>query len=284
MERLKSIVPVEFLSEFLNVSRCGFYNWLKLKFLKTKSQKDELKNKIKEIFDLSKQTYGSPRIYQELKSKGIDVSVNTVALYMSEMGLDARLKKKFRVITTNSNHSYKIAPRLFKTEDLSTMPTGPYQILAGDVTYLRLGFRHYYLAVVIDLYNREVVGWSMKDHMKSDLVIDALKASFLNWDKNTKIIFHSDRGVQYASNAFRDLIKKSEVLPSMSRRGNCYDNAYVESFFATLKKEKICRSKYNTEDQLRQIVFEYIETWYNNNRRHSSLGYVSPRQFKLNNC
>ncbi len=200
---------------------------------------------------------------------------------MSEMSLDARLKKKFRVKTTDSNHNYPIAKREFKTEVLGTMPRGPYEVLAGDITYLKLGTKHYFLAVVIDLYNREVVGWSMKDHMKSDLVIDALKASFLNWDKKTKIIFHSDRGVQYASRAFRDLIEENEVLPSMSRKGNCYDNAFVGSFFASLKKECVYRKKYGTEQQLRKIVFEYIETWYNTKRRHSSLGYKSPRQFKL---
>ncbi len=222
---------------------------------------------------MSKDTYGSPRIYEELKSLGYTVSLNTVAKHMSELELDARLKKRFRVSTTDSNHSFPIAKRQFKTEDLSTMPKGPYEVLAGDITYLKLGSGHYYLAVVIDLYNREVIGWSMKDHLKSDLVIDALKSSFLNWNKKTKIIFHSDRGVQYASNASRDFIEENEVLPSMSRKGNCYDNPYVESFFASLKKECVYRKKYNTEQQLRQIIFEYIETWYNTKRRHSSLGY-----------
>jgi putative transposase len=283
MKSLNSSIPVYFLAHYFNVSRGGYYKWLKQQEPKSLTTKSNIQIEIKRIFELSKDTYGSPRIYEELKDLGYLVSLNTVAKYMKELGLDARLKKRFRVQTTDSNHNGPIAPRLVKTEDKATMPLAPYQVLAGDVTYLKLGFTHYYLAVVIDLYSREVVGWSMSDSLKSDIVINALKASFLNWSKDTKIIFHSDRGVQYASKAFRDLIEENEVLPSMSRRGNCYDNAYVESFFATLKKEKIYRSKYNTEDQLRQIVFEYIETWYNTKRRHSSLGYVSPRQFNKTN-
>jgi putative transposase len=280
MERLKSKISISFLSSYFEVSKSGFYKWINSFCSKTKIIKDKVCDQIKSIFHMSKNTYGSPRIFEELKDQGMATSQNTVAKYMKELNLDARLKKRFRVLTTDSNHNHPIAPRRFKTEDLETMPNKPYEVLAGDITYLKLGFKHYYLAVVMDLYSREIIGWSMNDSLESKIVIDAMKASFLNWDKNTKIIFHSDRGVQYASNAFRNLIEEHEILPSMSRSGNCYDNAYVESFFASLKKERIYRIKYNTEDQLRQIVFEYIETWYNTKRRRSSLGYKSPRQFK----
>jgi len=280
MERLKSKVSILFLCSYFEVSKSGFYKWLNLSLSKVKSAKDKVCEKIKSIFQMSKNTYGSPRVFEELKDQGVHLSENTVAKYMHELGLDARLKKRFRVLTTDSNHDHPIAPRRFKTEDVEAMPNRPYEVLAGDITYLKLGFKHYYLAVVMDLYSREIIGWSMSDSLESKIVIDAMKASFLNWNKETKIIFHSDRGKQYASNAFRNLIEEHEVLPSMSRKGNCYDNAYVESFFASLKKERIYRSKYNTEDQLKRIVFEYIETWYNTKRRHSSLGYRSPRQFK----
>ncbi len=280
MERLKSKVSISFLSSYFEVSKSGFYKWLNSSVLKSISIKNDICEKIRSIFKTSNNTYGSPRVYVELKSQGLLASQNTVAKYMKELSLDARLKKRFRILTTNSNHNHPIAPRRFKTEDTSTMPKKPFEVLAGDITYLKLGFKHYYLAVVMDLYNREVVGWSISESLDSKVVIDAMKASFLNWDKKTKIIFHSDRGAQYASNAFRNYIEEHEVLPSMSRRGNCYDNAYVESFFASLKKEKMYRTKYNTEDQLRQMVFEYIETWYNTKRRHSSLDYKSPRQFK----
>ncbi len=280
MERLKSKVSILFLSSYFEVSKSGFYKWLNSGLSKAKIIRNEVCDKIKSVFEMSKNTYGSPRVFEELKDQGVSTSQNTVAKYMKELGLDARLKKRFRVLTTDSNHDHPVAPRLFKTEDLEAMPSRTYEVLAGDITYLKLGFKHYYLAVVMDLYSREIIGWSMSASLESKIVIDAMKASFLNWNKETKIIFHSDRGKQYASNAFRDLIEEHEILPSMSRKGNCYDNAYVESFFASLKKERIYRSKYNTEDQLKRIVFEYIETWYNTRRRHSSLGYKSPRQFK----
>ena len=218
-------------------------------------------------------------MYQELKAIGLQVSENTVAKYMAEMDLDARLKKKFRVLTTDSNHSSPIAERLLKFEDHQTLPTEPGQVLAGDITYLKLGSGFLYLAVVIDLHTRAVAGWSMHRTLQTKLVLDALAAAMANVGPDAKVIFHSDRGSQYASEAYRNFCSSRGVLPSMSRRGNCYDNAYVESWFAGFKKEWLYRRSYSTEAQLRGIVFNYIEVWYNRKRRHSSLGYVSPAQF-----
>jgi transposase InsO family protein len=192
---------------------------------------------IEEIFKESKSTYGSPRIYQELISKGIYISENTVAKYMAELNFKASQKRQFKVQTTDSNHVDPIAPRLFKVESEHALPTGPGQVLVGDITYLRVG-------------------------------------------PNAQIIFLSDRGAQYASEAYRNFLKNKNITPSMSRRGNCYDNAYVESWFASLKKEWIYRHKYSTEAELRELVFEYIETWYNKRRRHSSLGYLSPEMYQ----
>jgi len=209
------------------------------------------------------------------------VSENTVAKYMREMGLDARLKQKFRVLTTDSNHSGPIAPRRFKSEE--QLPCRPYEVLAGDITYLRINDTFLYLAVVMDLYNREIVGWSMSRSLKSKIVVDAMKMAVANCTPETKMVFHSDRGSQYASKVFIDLLSNQSVLPSMSRRGNCYDNCYVESWFSSLKKEWVYRRSYSSEDELRASVFEYIETWYNNKRRHSSLGNVSPLEYKRNN-
>ena len=217
---------------------------------------------------------------KELNSLGVVICENTVAKYMKEMGLDARLKKKFRVVTTDSSHKNPIADRLFKFEDHHTMPTGPGQVLAGDITYLKLGHGFLYLAVVLDIYTREIVGWSMQRSMKTKLILDALAAAMVKVGPDAEIIFHSDRGSQYASEAYRNFCKPRGVIPSMSRRGNCYDNAYVESWFASLKKERVYRRKYNTESELRAAVFDYIEVWYNRKRRHSALGYLSPLEYK----
>jgi len=186
-------------------------------------------------------------------------------------------------MTTDSNHSHPIAPRLFKTGSEETLPTKPDEVLAGDITYLRLGKDFIYLAVVLDIFTREVVGWSMSDSLETKVILDAMEMAMKKVTSGAEIIFHSDRGSQYASDAYRKLLKSKDVKPSMSRRGNCYDNAYVESWFSSLKKEWIYRSSYSTEQELRTLVFEYIETWYNKKRKHSSLGYLSPEMYRKKN-
>jgi transposase InsO family protein len=278
---LSDKIPVCFLCNYFSVSPSSYYFWLKEINVSTFKYKETLCLEIKNIFLLSKKTYGSPRVYQELKSKSFKISENTVAKYMAEMNLDARQKKRFKVKTTDSNHSDPIAPRLVKTEEEQTLPTKAGEILAGDITYLRLNNKFIYLAVVIDLFNREVVGWSMGNTLETSLVLNALSAAMMKMGSDAQIIFHSDRGSQYASEAYRNFLKDNNVLPSMSRRGNCYDNAYVESWFASLKKEWIYRSSYSTEQELKALVFEYIEVWYNKKRKHSSLGYLSPVEYKL---
>ena len=169
---------------------------------------------------MSKKTYGSPRIYNELKSLGVLVSENTVAKYMAELGLDARLKKKYSIKTTDSNHKNPIAPRLFKVEEEHSLPKEPGKLLAGDITYLRLGYTFIYLAVVIDLYNREVVGWSMGSSLETSLVLNALDSAMKVVGPDAEVIFHSDRGCQYASKAYRNFLKNKNIKPSMSRKGN----------------------------------------------------------------
>jgi transposase InsO family protein len=275
-------VPLSFICTHFGASRSGYYEWLGRIETATFVKKQEICTSINRIFADSHGTYGSPRVYQELKALGFQVSENTVAKYMVEMNLDARLKKKFRVLTTDSNHSSPIAERLLKVEDHQTLPTEPGQVLAGDITYLELGSGFLYLAVVIDLYTREVVGWSMQRTLQTKLVLDALQAAMAKVGPDAEVIFHSDRGSQYASEAYRNFCSSRGVLPSMSRRGNCYDNAYVESWFSGFKKEWLYRRSYSTEAELKAIVFDYIEVWYNRKRRHSSLGYVSPAQFVQN--
>lgn len=275
-------IPIRFLCRHFGVSPSGFYHWKKrhsgIRFV----NKNALCEKIKTIFNESKKTYGSPRVYDSLKDEGISISENTVAKYMRELGLDARLKKKYRVQTTDSNHDDPIAPRLFKVEDESPLPSAPGKLLAGDITYLRLGKSFLYLSVVIDLFNREVIGWSMGRSLETKLVLDSLDMAMRKVGPGAEVIFHSDRGSQYASEAYRKMLKNNDVRPSMSRKGNCYDNAYVESWFGSLKKEWIYRRSYSTEQELRSLVFEYIEIWYNKKRKHSSLGNRSPGEYKLN--
>lgn len=275
-------IPVGFICEHFGVSRSGFYDWQRRSEPTRFTKKHDICEAIKKIFLENHKTYGSPRVYEELKTLGFHVSENTVAKYMRELGLDARLKKKFRVVTTDSNHSSPIADRLLKVEDHQTLPKAPGEVLAGDITYIKLGSSFLYLAVVIDLYTRAVVGWSMQRSLHTGLVLDALAAAMATVGPDAQVIFHSDRGSQYASEAYRNFCNSNGVLPSMSRRGNCYDNAYVESWFGGFKKEWLYRRLYSTESELRAIVFDYIEVWYNRKRRHSALGYVSPMQFENN--
>lgn len=281
MKLLKDSVPISFSAKYLGLSRSSYYHWAQGKVTVTLKSKAKICSLIRQIFANSKGTYGSPRVFYELKKQSVRVSENTVAKYMQEMGLDARLKKRFKVMTTDSNHNNPIAPRLFKTEEEQCLPSSPGEVLAGDITYLKMSKKFIYLAVVLDLYNREVVGWSMGDTLEEKLVSDALKNAMIRTPKDVRIIFHSDRGSQYASHAYRELLLNKGILPSMSRRGNCYDNAYVESWFASLKKEWIYRHDVQTADQMRGLVFEYIETWYNTRRQHSALEYLSPREYKL---
>ncbi len=278
---LKSTVPISFSCRYFGVSRSSYYHWIKDNELPSLKTKEQILKAIKKSFETSKETYGSPRVYLDLIEQGFQVSENTVAKYMRELGLDARLKKKFKVQTTDSNHSDPIAPRLFKVEDDNMLPSHPGEILAGDITYLRIGNTFIYLAVVMDLFNREIVGWSISESLERQIVIDALDMAMRKVGPNAEVIFHSDRGSQYASEAYRKMLKAHNAKPSMSRKGNCYDNAYVESWFGSFKKEWLYRRTYSTQAQLKQIVFEYIEVWYNRQRKHSALDNMSPINYKL---
>ena len=282
IKRLKSSIPVQFLCQYFSVSRSYFYSWLNGEETSRQRSKREICKAIEKSFKASRKTYGSPRVFEDLIEWGFEVCENTVAKYMREMGLDARLKKKFKVVTTDSKHNHPIAPRPFETENHEP-PKKPGQVLAGDITYLRLGKTFIYLAVVLDLFNREVVGWSMSWSLEKKIVLDALDMAMRKVGPDAEIIFHSDRGSQYASEAYRKMLKNKNIKPSMSRRGNCYDNAYVESWFSSLKKEWIYRSQYNTAAELRTLVFEYIETWYNKKRKHSALGNMSPEMYREKN-
>lgn len=285
IKSLKPHIPYEFLFYYFGVSSSGYFDWKKRKDVSHLTKKSKVQDQIKDIFEESKGTYGSPRIHAELTERGVQVSENTIAKYMNELGLNADRKPKYKVMTTDSDHSNPIADRVFKAEEENSIPTAPGKVLAGDITYLKLSkYHHIYLAVVIDLFNREVVGWAIGQSLETILISKALESAMYVVGADAEVIFHSDRGVQYASEAYRKLLKNNGITPSMSRKGNCYDNSYVESFFASLKKEWIYRIDYQTEEELRKLVFEYIEIWYNRKRKHSSLGFLSPVNYKKLNC
>jgi len=279
MKMLDKKVPVVFMCHHFDVSKSGYYAWLKKRPALREIKQTFLSAEIKRLFENSKKTYGSPRIFHELFRKGVSCSENTVAKMMNKLGLTADLKKKFKVMTTDSNHANPIAPRVFKVED--EIAKSPKEIWAMDITYLPLDNKFLYLSVVLDIGTRKVVGWSITETLETTGVLKAIEMAFIHEGDKGGIICHSDRGVQYASKLYRDFLEDKSAIPSMSRKGNCYDNAFVESFFKTLKNELLWRNKFNSEKELRSAIFEYIEIWYNRKRLHSSLGYLSPMEYEL---
>lgn len=264
----------------LNISRNSYYEWLKSKEkLKIKSRKENLKEKILNIFNESKQTYGSPRITQKLKGENINVSRSYVARLMKEEGIEARKRKKYK-ITTDSSHKYKIEDnkldRNFNVNELG-------KFWVSDITYIELKDDWVYLTVIIDLADRKVVGWSLSEDMTYE---NTVQRAWLNARSNREIVkgfmFHSDRGVQYACNDFRNIfLYSSKLEQSMSRKGNCWDNAVAESFFKTLKVELIYRYKFQSFYTLYNAIYEYIDIWYNTKRIHSSIDYMTPLQREI---
>ena len=261
----------------LNVTESGYYMWLKRPPSKREQENMNLLKRIKEIHELTDQTYGSPRITDALREEGFTVSRPRVARLMKKYDIQAQTKRKFKV-TTDSDHSFPISPNLLARK-FSADCFGA--VWTSDITYIRTGEGWLYLTVVMDLFNREIIGWAMSDRLKaSETTIPALGAACMRNCPLPGLIFHSDRGGQYACENFRELISNNEITQSMSGTGNCYDNAVTESFFATLKKELVYRRRYKTRWQARQSIFQYIETFYNRIRKHSTLGNMSPIQFK----
>lgn len=263
----------------LNVSRSAYYNWLK-GGLSARAAKDKiLKENIIEIFEMSKHTYGSPRVTEELKRRGQHVSRPKVARFMKQMGIRSKVKKKYKT-TTDSNHKYPIAPNLVKR---NFNPDRLNQTWVSDITYIRTGQGWLYLTTVIDLFDRQIIGWSLSNTMHtSKTIIPAWEMAVKKRNITKPLLFHSDRGVQYACTQFSSILAKLPfVKQSMSRKGNCWDNAVAESFFKTLKAELVFHCKYETIKEAELSVFEYIEIWYNRYRLHSSLGYLTPVEYEL---
>ncbi len=231
----------------------------------------------KDIFIESRETYGSYRIYLELSAQGICCGRKRIARLLQEHNLEPKTARPFKVVTTGSNHHLPVAPN--RLNQLFTADR-PDQIWLSDITYVHTAQGWLYLAVVLDLYSRRIVGWAMKDSLHRQLVIDALQMALTARQPPPGLLHHSDRGSQYASDDYQALLTKNQMVVSMSRKGNCYDNAPVESFFGTLKTELVFHQQYLTRAEARQDIFEYIEVFYNRFRRHSALGYKSPVNYE----
>lgn len=263
---------VEKMCRVLSVSTSGYYKWRKLRDVKQR-HKSDLENLIKYEFERSRCTYGSPRIAEQLNEQKYTCSKSTVARYMSRMNVAARRKKKFKV-TTDSNHQYRIFDNLLN-RDFDVEQPG--KVWVSDITYIRVASYWMYLTVVIDLADRMVVGWSLsKDMSATNTVIKAFVNACLLRQPMEGFMFHSDRGIQYACDDFTKLISKTNGIQSMSRKGNCWDNAVAESFFKTLKIESIYNHKILNESQAYSIIFDYIDGWYNTIRKHSALNGLAP--------
>ena len=263
----------------LGVSRSGFYAWLSREPSAAEIRREELTEEVKEIHAEVKGRYGSPRIHAELVSRGHECGVNFVAEVMREAGIAAKTRRKFRQ-TTDSNHTLPVAENVL---DRDFNPEEPNTSWVADVTYIPTREGWLYLAVVEDLFSRKVVGWSMDRTMTSRLVVDALEMALarrLKGSSSLELVAHSDRGSQYASEHYRRRLAEERITCSMSRRGNCWDNAAMESFFASLKKELVHDEDYATREEAKASIFEYIEAFYNRVRRHSSLGYVAPDEYE----
>lgn len=266
------------MCQILKVSRSGYYKWKNRNPSKKSISNEELLEKIKKIYELNEGNYGSPRIARDLKADGIKCSKNRVAQIMRKNGIVSKTAKKFKV-TTDSDHDRPVAPNILGVGNAEKITT-PNQAWRSDITYIWTKAGWLYLAIIIDVFTRGIIGWSMSKYIKKQLVIDALLMAIFRKNPGKGVIFHSDRGSQYASKEVVELLKNNGFIQSMSGKGNCYDNAMAESFFHTLKVEKVYWEKYETREQAILSVYNYIELYYNVKRRHSSIDYMSPKNFE----
>ena len=267
--------------EAVEASRSGYYDWRGRSPSERATENRRLVEDIKRVHTKSRDLYGSPRVTEALKNEGQSCNEKRVARLMAENQIKSKTHKKFKVCTTNSNHDFPIAPRVCKTEDVPVAVMAADQVWVSDITYIETAEGWLYLAIFLDLFTRKIVGLSLANHMRSEMVIEALQMGInrQNVEPGTLII-HSDRGVQYAAKEFRDKLYDEDFIASMSRRGNCWDNAFAESFFRTLKVELVYLKKYATRAEAAAEIFEYIEVFYNRERLHSSIGYITPIQFE----
>jgi len=276
IETHKGIWPVHLMCDVLNVSRSGYYGWRGRAPGQRAPANAELEQRIVELFHRHRQRYGAPRITDDLREAGFSCSENRVARRMQALGLKAVQAKPYKV-TTDSTHKRAVAPDLIE-QDFGA--DGLNQKWVSDISYVRTDEGWLYLAVVMDLYSRAIIGWAMRPRMTQHLVCDALTMALFRRRFPKGTIIHSDRGSQYCSKRYQRLIRSNGLRCSMGRKGNCYDNAAMESFFHTLKVELIHREHYTTRREAKSHIFEYIETYYNRKRKHSAIGYRIPILFE----
>jgi putative transposase len=269
---------VEKMCKALNIKRGAYYSWTKREKSTRKREDDILAIEIKRVHKESGGTYGIRRIKAQLDKDGIHCGKNRVSRLMKENNVESRLKRKFKA-TTYSDHNFSVAPNLLQQKFTITEPN---KVYVGDITYIGTDEGWLYLATVLDLFNREIVGWSIDSTMTRKLVIDAFNTAINKENPEPGLIFHSDRGVQYASYDYQDLIRENGFIQSMSAKGCCYDNACAESFFSSLKKDRIYGRKFKTRAEAKSVIVEYIELFYNSRRLHSKLNYNSPKEYKRN--
>jgi putative transposase len=274
------LFSIEKMCCILEVGPSGYYKWKSKPICNRLLLKEKTKQQITSIYFASKQRYGSPRITVELNVLGYKISRITVAKYMQELGLRSKLSKKFKV-TTNSKHNYLVVENVLDRNFIISQPS---KVWVSDITYIQTKEGFLYLTTIIDLYDRKIIGWSLSNGMSTEETsLAAWKMAVKNRKVTKGLIFHSDRGVQYVSKKFAKTIESYGVIRSMSRKGNCWDNAVAESFFKSLKTELIYGNKLITKEKMEMDIFEYIEIWYNKKRRHSTLNYKTIEEFNNQN-
>jgi putative transposase len=271
-----SALRVKKMCQALRVSRSGYYDWLNRGQSRRDRSNQVLLEQIKRVFADSYRTYGSPRITAELRANGEGCNKKRVARLMRINGIVAKTKRRFKV-TTDSGHNKPVAANLVNQQFVAGAAN---QLWSSDITYIWTKEGWLYLSVVLDVYSRRIVGWSMKRRLTKELVLEAVNQALKHRDPGSDMIFHSDQGSQYASDKFRKLLNDHDIKASMSGRGNCYDNAITETFFHTLKTELVYFENYQTREEARLSIFEYIEVFYNRKRRHSAIGYKNPFDFE----
>jgi putative transposase len=276
---MKNEHPIKAMCEVLEVSRSGYYQWQSEQTSARARQTEEIKVKIARVHEASRSTYGSPRVTVVLRAQGEQIGRNRVARLMKEAGLQGRQARRYRVRTTDSAHNDPIAPNLLAE---APAPTKPDEAWVTDITYVETAEGWLYLAGVLDLYSRRLIGWAMGSSLATELPLAALRMAIHRRRPGAGLLHHSDRGCQYASADYRSMLAEHGCLASMSRRGNCYDNATMEAFWSTLKQELIYRRRFATRAEATTAIFDYIESFYNRTRLHSALGFKSPLAYESN--
>jgi transposase InsO family protein len=268
--------PVGLMCRVMGVSKSGYFAWCKRDESPREARKNALVVKIAQIHQGSRSTYGSPRVYRVLKGMGEKCSKGTVERLMRKHGIRSKVRRKYKA-TTDSNHPLPVAPNRVRRDFTAPAPN---RLWVTDITYLWTDEGWLYLSAIVDVFTRKVVGWAMKDRLTLPLVTEALEMAIRRQRPQSGLVHHSDRGCQYAAHEYRKALRGYGMVASMSRRGQCWDNALMESFFHTLKTEHVYHESFTTRTEARNSVFEWIEVFYNRQRIHSALGYVSPECYE----